>query len=294
MRYNKAFQGHTHYHDFSAILVMADKRFRIEPIPRSRRFSIDAGRMGRGRHIIHGLIELDITDARRILRAYRDRTGERLSLTGYIVHCLAKAIESNDHLHAYKDWRGRLVIYDEIDINMLLEATVDGRAVPVPRILKAVNKRSYLDIHREIRQVQSAPRESREVGFMRWFLRLPWPFRRLFYWLVMRLPWRFREYSTPVLVTAVGMFGDGSGWGIPMPTFTLTATIGGVAEKPGVVDGEIKPREFMNVTLSIDHDVVDGAPAARFAARFRDLVEKATGLEQLLAPETGEVGKGGG
>jgi len=260
---------------------MAEKPFRIEAIPRSRRFSIDAGRMGRGRHIIHGLIELDITNARRVLRAYRDRTGERLSLTGYIVHCLAKAIESNDHLHAYRDWRRRLVIYNDIDINVLLEARVSGLAAPVPHIIKAVNKRSYLEIHREIRSVQAAPRESREVGFMRWFLRLPWPLRRLFYWMVMRLPQRFRDYSTPVLVTAVGMFGKGAGWGIPMPTFTLTVTLGGVSEKPAVVNGEIAPREFMNVTLSIDHDVVDGAPAARFAARFRELVETAYGLDDL-------------
>lgn len=54
--------------------------------------------------------------------------------------------------------------------------------------------------------------------------------------------------------------------------------MGGVAEKPGVVDGGIEVREYLYVTLSFDHDIVDGAPAARFSQHFRELVESAYGL----------------
>jgi len=46
-----------------------------------------------------------------------------------------------------------------------------------------------------------------------------------------------------------------------------------------MVGGSVKPREYLHVTLSFDHDIVDGAPAARFAARLRGLVEGAHGLE---------------
>jgi len=81
-----------------------------------------------------------------------------------------------------------------------------------------------------------------------------------------------------VLVSAVGMFGDGGGWGIPLPTFTLTVTLGGIAVKPGVVDGRIEIREYLDVTLSFDHDVIDGAPAARFTQRFKELIETGYGL----------------
>jgi pyruvate/2-oxoglutarate dehydrogenase complex dihydrolipoamide acyltransferase (E2) component len=273
---------------------MEDKPFRLEPIPRYRRFSIDAGRLGRGKHIIHGLIEVDITDARRIMRAYQAKTGERPSLTAFVICCLASAIESNDHLHAYMDWRRRLVIYDDVDVNVLLEGAVGGVTVPVPHILKAVNKKSYLDIHSEIRTAQANPRDTQEVGFMRWFLWLPWILRRPFYWLVLRMPQLFRGYSSPVLVTAVGMFGKGAGWGIPMANFTLTVTLGGALEKPAVVNGEIKPRELLDVTVSIDHDVVDGAPAARFVGRFRELVETSHGLDQLLSAGARETGNANG
>ena len=63
-----------------------------------------------------------------------------------------------------------------------------------------------------------------------------------------------------------------------MPSQTLTVTIGGLAEKPGVVDGRIEVREFVHLTVSVDHDIVDGAPAARFTQLFKELLEGNYGL----------------
>ena len=80
------------------------------------------------------------------------------------------------------------------------------------------------------------------------------------------------------MVTAVGMFGKGGGWAITMPNFTLTIAIGGISKKPGIFKDEIAIREFLDLTVSIDHDVVDGAPAARFVQSFRTLLENAHGL----------------
>jgi pyruvate/2-oxoglutarate dehydrogenase complex dihydrolipoamide acyltransferase (E2) component len=42
----------------------------------------------------------------------------------------------------------------------------------------------------------------------------------------------------------------------------------------------IEPRDCLSLTLSFDHDVIDGAPAARFAVRLAKLIESAAGLEQ--------------
>jgi len=49
--------------------------------------------------------------------------------------------------------------------------------------------------------------------------------------------------------------------------------LGGIAEKPGVAQGQIQIREVLSLTLTFDHDVVDGAPAARFASRLKELIE---------------------
>jgi hypothetical protein len=64
-----------------------------EPFTAARRVIVDAGRWGARRHVIHGLLELDVTFAREILREHKARTGERLSFTGWIVACFAQAID---------------------------------------------------------------------------------------------------------------------------------------------------------------------------------------------------------
>jgi pyruvate/2-oxoglutarate dehydrogenase complex dihydrolipoamide acyltransferase (E2) component len=61
---------------------------------------------------------------------------------------------------------------------------------------------------------------------------------------------------------------------------TLGATVGGVAQKPGLHDGAIEIREYLSLTISSDHDVVDSAPAARFVKSFRERIEGASALEE--------------
>jgi pyruvate/2-oxoglutarate dehydrogenase complex dihydrolipoamide acyltransferase (E2) component len=76
------------------------------------------------------------------------------------------------------------------------------------------------------------------------------------------------------------MFGAGAGWGIPASSPTaLMLTVGGIGEKQVVVDGKSSIRECLSLTISVDHDLVDGAPAARFAQRLKELVESGYGLD---------------
>lgn len=57
-------------------------------------------------------------------------------------------------------------------------------------------------------------------------------------------------------------------------------TLGGISRKPWVVqnhDGkeEILPRDILDITVSFDHDVVDGARGARFASTLIETIETA-------------------
>jgi hypothetical protein len=266
-------------------LDMRDKpAYHVERIPPARRFALDAGALGRRRHMVHGLIEVDVTEAREQIRDREARTGEKLSFTAFIIHCLSKAIVAHPHLHAYRDWRNRLVIYEDVNITSMFEVQFDSGKIPMPHIFRATNRRTLRQIHDELRGVQRDPHASAESKFMRWFLYLPSFLRRMFYGAVMRLPQRFRDLYSPVMVTAVGMFGRGSGWAITMPNFTLNIAVGGISKKPGVLRDKIAIREYVDITVSIDHDVVDGAPAARFVQSFRALLESASGLSELEGP----------
>jgi pyruvate/2-oxoglutarate dehydrogenase complex dihydrolipoamide acyltransferase (E2) component len=109
-------------------------------------------------------------------------------------------------------------------------------------------------------------------------LLLPAFVRDIGYWVFSRSPHVIKKNIGTVQLTAVGMFGEGGGWGVTPSLYTLGVLVGGIACKPGVVDGRIEIRDYLSLTLSFDHDVVDGAPAARFAQHFKELLESGYGL----------------
>ncbi|MFM8441382.1 MAG: 2-oxo acid dehydrogenase subunit E2, partial [Acidobacteriota bacterium] len=49
--------------------------------------------------------------------------------------------------------------------------------------------------------------------------------------------------------------------------------VGGAEQVPVVRNGEIAIRSVMNVTMSCDHRVIDGATGAKFLQTFKDMLE---------------------
>ncbi|MFX1323322.1 MAG: 2-oxo acid dehydrogenase subunit E2, partial [Promethearchaeota archaeon] len=104
------------------------------------------------------------------------------------------------------------------------------------------------------------------------FLRIP--FGRKF----IRNPFRIKKYSGTVIVTAMGMIGEGLGWGIPYPGHPLIVTVGGISEKPEIIGDKIEIREYLKVTITFDHDIIDGGPATRFVTQLKKIIESGYGL----------------
>ncbi|MCP4167003.1 MAG: 2-oxo acid dehydrogenase subunit E2 [Chloroflexi bacterium] len=258
--------------------------YTVEPYPRLRQLVTDAGWMGRHKHMMHGLLEVDVTIPRRILRTRKERTGEKISFTAFIVACVGRAVDEDLHVQGIRNWRNQVVIFEDVDVLITIEIDVDGQKFPLVHPLRAVNRRTVRNIHEEIRRLQSQPESSEGVQtpLLNHFYLVPTFLRRLTYRFVNANPhWR-KRFAGTVALTSVGMFGHGGGWGLGMPNHNLSLALGGIAEKPGVVKGRIEIREFLSVTLSFDHDVVDGAPAARFANHFQTLVESAYGLDSVV------------
>ena len=83
-------------------------------------------------------------------------------------------------------------------------------------------------------------------------------------------------------VTAIGMKGRFPGWVIPLGgTTTMLFVIGGITKKPGVIDDTISIREYLHVTIAVDHDLIDGGPLARFIDRFARLCETGFALSEI-------------
>ena len=255
--------------------------YKIIPFPKMRRLMVDGGRLARQKHLIHGLVEVDVTNVRRSIREHKAETGETLSFTAFVMSCLGKAVDANKHMQAYRTWWEKLVLFEDVDVNTMFEVEVNGRKIIRPHIIRAVNKKSFREIHDEIRAFQQEHESGREVGFINWFVLLPAFIRRFFLGFMFKNPRMLKEMNGTVSLTAVGMFGNGAGWGIPVSNHTLQITLGGIAERPALVNGQLENREYLCVTISLDHDIVDGAPAARFTQRLKELIESGYGSYEV-------------
>jgi pyruvate/2-oxoglutarate dehydrogenase complex dihydrolipoamide acyltransferase (E2) component len=260
-------------------MVNKSKDYQVIPFPTARKVIVDAGRLASRRHIVYALLEIDVTRPRELLREHKAKTGESLSFTAFIAKSLATAIEDIPSVQAYRNWRNQLILFDDVDVATPIETEVGG--VALPHVIRAANRKSFREIHDEIRSIQVRPKLSKQTGGLsRLAPRVPAFVRDLFYWAIRKNPHWLKGIAGTVIVTSVGMFGQGGGWGIAfLPYHTLGLTVGGISTKPGVVNGQIEIREYLDLTISFDHDIVDGAPAARFANALSSLIELAPVLE---------------
>jgi pyruvate/2-oxoglutarate dehydrogenase complex dihydrolipoamide acyltransferase (E2) component len=255
---------------------MSDAGERVSP---QQQLTVDYMRMAGHRSNVHGLVEIDVSDARERIRTIEDETGTKLSFTAFLVSCLADAIAEQPEVQRYRDWRGRIHEFEDVDVNVLVERDTDDGRIGVPNVVREANRRSLRSIHDEIRRVQTTGSKRHETGLARLAQRLPGVVRRQVWRLPQSFPRRWKRLGGSVAVTSVGMFGTGNGWAISPTNYTLQLTVGGIGTKPRLIDGELREREMLSLTVTFDHDVVDGAPAARFVERLRTRLEAGTGLD---------------
>jgi pyruvate/2-oxoglutarate dehydrogenase complex dihydrolipoamide acyltransferase (E2) component len=229
-----------------------------------------------GRRIVPmtGLFQVDITSARRMLA----RTDPPLSLTAFVVACVGQAAADHPGVHAYRDWRGRLVEHRHVDIQVLIEVSTDQGPFGLVHVVRDADIRSVADITAEIRAVKAMPTSTRNGRLLDTVApslgRVPGLYRTMY--AVMSRSHRVRDAIGTVQVTALGMFADGGGFAIAPPSLaSLAVVVGGISPGRGEVDGHVATVELLDLTVTIDHNVVDGAPATRFAADLRRIMQQA-------------------
>ena len=260
-----------------------------------RRFLLNILELPRPSHPMFGLLEVDVTAARQFIADHKLRIGETLSFTGFLACCLARAVEEHKTVQCYRKGAGKLVFFDQVDVGLMIERQVGEKREISGHVIKNASQKSYREIHEEIRSAQSPKLES-SGEIPGWFLRvimLPWPFsswvRSLFSWVIKHHPVLPVSMTGTVGITAVGMFAKGhSGWGFETTQHSLDLVVGSMAWKPVVMDGQIVPREILNLTVVLNHEVIDGGPATRFTKRLVELIEEGYGLESAV--ETGILG----
>jgi 2-oxoacid dehydrogenases acyltransferase (catalytic domain) len=163
-----------------------------------------------------------------------------------------------------------------------IEREIAGQPQVLPCIVRAANRKTFREIHDEIRTAQVQDVAKIEVGGAKAAQRLPaWLFPPVLLVAIpigKRFPRVWKQSWGTVTISAVGMVGKGAGWGIPPSSPSICwITVGGIGRKQEDVDGE-SATEYLNLTVSFDHNMMDAAPAARFTERLKELIESGYGL----------------
>ncbi|MGF2949608.1 dihydrolipoamide acetyltransferase family protein [Microbacterium alcoholitolerans] len=77
-----------------------------------------------------------------------------------------------------------------------------------------------------------------------------------------------------ITITNIGVFGMDAGTPIINPGEAGIVAMGTIAQKPWVVDGEVRPRWVTTVAGSFDHRVIDGDGMSRFIADVASILEE--------------------
>lgn len=229
---------------------------RVEPLPAARLQVVQLLTAVAGRHTVHGLVEADVTGALQRQRI----AGTSATVTALVIAAVAATVREHPHVNARRAGR-RLVLFDDVDVTVTAErSTSSGAVAPFPLVVYRADTKSEAEIAAELRAPKTAPATGISHPLA---ARLPFGVVRTGVSLASTIPRVAAGLGPAVGVSSLGMFA--AGWAIPISPLTVMVTIGGIMHRPALVDGQLVDREVLPLTLSFDHTVVDGAPAARFA-----------------------------
>lgn len=259
-------------------------KYEVQPFSKARQDITIVSQEGKRRLTVYALLEIDVTTARETIMALKEK--EDISFTSWIIKCVSQAAHEHRQMNAYRLGRKKIAFFEDVDVPIPIERTVGGEQRPLAYIVRRANEKTVMEITKEIRAAQQQPVDpSTEVlgvdlsRFEQRMIHAPLFLKKFGVRLLRSRGLLKKKYLGTVGVTAIGMKGRFPGWVIGMggPIATLVA-VGGISKKPGIVDGKILVREYLHVSITADHSIVDGGPLARFVSRLTELLEEGYGL----------------
>lgn len=197
--------------------------------------------------------ELDVTNISELQKRYSadfKERGSTASVTNFFIKALALCLKEFPQFNASLDEISNELVYKEFYNIGIAVDTPSGLIVPV---LKDVDKKTIFEIGTELKELAKKTRERKVVP----------------------------DDLQGGCITLSNLGGIGGTHFTPIINSPEVAILGvGQSEiKPKYIDGEFIPRQMVQVTLSYDHRVIDGADGARFISRLSDIIEN---FEKIL------------
>ena len=227
--------------------------------------------LSRKKSNISSYTRFNITELRRLLKSYNSGKGEKISLLSYILYCYAKSLIKFKDFNSFMKGK-KVYIFDDVDVSVIIEREHEGERIPMNYIIREANKKSPAEINFELDKAKDSPLG--DVIFdknIKLYSSLPSFMRRRIISYISNNPKLARKYFGTTGITAVHTILRKELWGQPVSPVTVALTLGSITR--------INENEFINITLTADHELVDGAEGARFVNYFGDLVESGSELK---------------
>lgn len=253
----------------------------IVSFPAPRRLILDVLAAGQKKSIAHVLFDADISGVKDRLAAHRHQTGQNVSLTSYIAKSFASAVAADKRLQAYRLGRSRIILFDEVDMAFMIERSWEGEQIPLFYIVRNAQTKTAHEINEELRLARDTPLGTTgplnalelQVALLPQFL------RRFIWFLLRRNPYWFKSAAGTVGLSSFGMHTSGAAVGVPITPMSLTLVVGTIEKKlVSDKDEQIVEQEFVHMCLSMDHDVIDGAPSMRLIERLKASLQNGEAL----------------
>ncbi len=179
----------------------------------------------------------------QLIAEWEQREGIRVTFTDIIVKAVGKALLEHRRVNSRLEG-DRIVESDAAHIGVAV-ALDDGLIVPV---LRDVQRKTILEIGRETRDLAARAREGRLTVA--------------------------EVTGGTFTITNIGTTGADIFTPIINPPESAILGVGRIAPRPIAIGEKVEVRPMMWLSLTFDHRIVDGHPAALFLARVREILEK--------------------
>lgn len=166
-----------------------------------------------------------------------------VSYTAIIVGAVAKALRDYPLVNSTLEGE-KIKIFEDVNVGVAT-ATEHGLTVPV---IRDADEKSVEELDKAIRELAEKARQGKLS--------------------------KEDVSGGTFTVTNLGMYNVDFFTPIINPPEAAILGVGKITQKPVVVDGRIEVKPLMMLSLSYDHRVIDGAPAAEFLNRVKERIEK--------------------
>ncbi|MES2345124.1 MAG: pyruvate dehydrogenase complex dihydrolipoamide acetyltransferase [Chlamydiota bacterium] len=188
-------------------------------------------------------------DALVDIREQLSNSGVKVSFNDFIVRAVALALKEHPNVNSgFNSVQSNLIRFKTIDIAIAVSLE-SGLITP---IVRHADYKNLGQISVEVRDLAKRAKEGKLA--------------------------REEYVGGSFTISNLGMFGVTNFMGIINPPQAAILSVGGIEDRPIVKKGQVIAGKTMNMTLSADHRVIDGADAAKFMKSVQKYLESPASL----------------